>query len=387
MRFKGHLVAPGPTEVPPEVMLSMAKPVPHHRSDDFIPLFEKVREDLKWLFQTKNEVLILASSGTAAMESAVSNFLKRGDKAIVVRGGKFGERWSEILSAYGCVPVDIDVEWGRAVEPSAVESALKEHPDAKGVYIQASETSTGVKHPVREIADIVRKRDGTIMVVDAITALGVFEVKTDEWGLDIVVGGSQKALMLPPGLAFISVSEKAWKMVESSDLPRYYLDLKKERKNQNKAQTAYTPAVSLIVGLSKSIDMLREEGLEKVFERHRILSKGVREGLKAMGLKLLAEDSPSEAVTAAICPDGIDGQKVVRYLREKFKIIIAGGQDRLKGKIFRIAHIGYYDPFDMIVTLSAVEMALKDMGYEISLGNGVKKAMEIYWEALRDGKG
>jgi aspartate aminotransferase-like enzyme len=387
MRFKGHLVAPGPTEVPPDVLLSMARSVPHHRSDDFIPLFEKVREDLKWLFQTKNDVLILASSGTAAMESAVSNFLKRGDKAIVVRGGKFGERWAEILSAYGCHPVNIDVEWGKAVAPSLVEKALKDNPDAKAVYIQASETSTGVKHPVKEIAELVRNRDNTIMVVDAITALGVFDVRTDEWGLDIVVGGSQKALMLPPGLAFISVSDKAWKLSETSDLPRYYLDLKKEKKNQLKAQTAYTPAVSLIVGLSKSLDMLKEEGLENIFKRHRILSKGVREGLKAMGLKLLAEDSPSEAVTAAICPEGIDGQKVVKYLREKFKIIIAGGQDRLKGKIFRIAHIGYYDPFDMILTLSAVEMALKDMGYEISLGNGVKRATEIYWEAMKDGKG
>lgn len=387
MRLKGHLVAPGPTEVPPEVMLTMAKPILHHRSDDFIPLFEKVREDLKWLFQTKNDVLILASSGTAAMESAVSNFLKKGDKAIAVRGGKFGERWAEILTAYGCESINIDVEWGKPVDPSMVEDALKKHPDVKAVYIQASETSTGVKHPVKEVAEIVRKRENTLMVVDAITALGVFDVKTDEWGLDIVVGGSQKALMLPPGLAFISVNEKAWRIAENSDLPRYYLDLKKERKNQLKAQTAYTPAVSLIAGLSKSLDMLKEEGLENIFERHRILSKGVREGLKAMGLKLLAEESPSEAVSVAVCPPGIDGQKVVKHLREKFKIIIAGGQDRLKGKIFRIAHIGYYDPFDMILTLSAVEMTLKDLGYEISLGNGVKKAMEIYWEAMKDGKG
>lgn len=386
MRLKGHLVAPGPTEVPPEVSLEMARPIPHHRSEDFIPILERVREDLKWLFQTKNDVLILASSGTGAMESAVSNFMKRGAKAIAVRGGKFGDRWAEILRAYGCESIDINVEWGEPVNPDEVKRVLDKNPDVRAVYIQASETSTGVKHPVKEIADIVRERDNTILVVDAITALGVFELKMDEWGLDVVVGGSQKALMLPPGLAFVAVSEKAWKLSEDSDLPKYYFDLKKERKNQTKNQTAYTPAVSLIVGLSKSLEMMKKEGLEKIFERHRILAEGVREAVKGMGLKLFAERSPSEAVTAICAPDGIDGQKIVKHLREKYKIIIAGGQDRLKGKIFRIAHIGYYDPFDMILTLSAVEMTLKDLGFNVELGSGVKRAMEIYWEAMRDGK-
>lgn len=386
MRLKGHLVAPGPTEVPSDVSLEMAKPVPHHRSQDFIPLFGKVREDLRWLFQTRNDVLILASSGTGAMESAVSNFMKKGAKAVVVRGGKFGDRWSELVKAYSCESIDINVEWGEPVNPDDVKRVLDENKDVRAVYVQASETSTGVKHPVKEIAEIVKDRENTILVVDAITAIGVFDLKMDQWGLDVVVGGSQKALMLPPGLAFIAVSEKAWKFAEDSDLPKYYFDVRKERKNQSKNQTSYTPAVSLIMGLAKALSMMKQEGLDRIFERHKILAEGVREGVKAMGLQLLAEKSPSEAVTAIRAPEGIDGQSVVKRLRERYKIIIAGGQERLKGKVFRIAHLGNYDPFDMILTLSALEMTLKDMGFDVELGRGVRRAMEIYWEAMKDGK-
>jgi aspartate aminotransferase-like enzyme len=377
MQKKYFLFAPGPSPIPPEALLSMAEPIIHHRAPAYIKVLEEVRENLKYVFQTKNEILIFASSGTGAMEGSVTNTLCAGDKALVVQGGKFGERWEQICRAYGIQANVIPVEWGSPVDPELISKALKEDPSIKAVLIQASETSTGVMHPVKEIADIVKQHDTTILVVDAITAIGVFDLPMDAWGLDIVVGGSQKALMLPPGLAFAAVSDKAWKMVETSTLPKYYFNFKKELKNIQGNQSAYTPAVSLVMGLRTVLQQIREEGLENVFARTAKMADATRAAMTALGLKLFAPASPSNALTAVLAPEGVDGQKVVKTLREKYNVTIAGGQDQAKGKIFRIAHFGYMDTFDAVTAISAVEMALKELGAPIELGKGVKAAMEV----------
>ncbi|HBI23488.1 MAG TPA: aminotransferase, partial [Nitrospiraceae bacterium] len=282
--IKKYLLAPGPTQVPPEVLLRMAQPIIHHRSPDFTPVMEEVKEGLKWLFQTQNDVLIMASSGTGAMEGSISNFMSPGDKVITVNGGKFGERWGKICKAFGVNATEIKVEWGEAVDPAIIADLLKKDPSIKGVYVQASETSTGVAHDVKIIGEIVSRYPNTIFVVDAITALGVFDIKPDEWGIDILITGSQKALMLPPGLAFASVSDKAWRMNESAKCSRFYIDFKKERENLKKSTSAYTPAVSLIIGLQYVLRTLKEEGLENIFARHSLLAQATREGVKGFGL-------------------------------------------------------------------------------------------------------
>ena len=375
--LKRYLLAPGPTQVPPEVLLAMAKPILHHRGPEFAALFAEIRQDLKWLVQTQADVLTLVSSGTGAMEAAVSNFLSPGDKALCVNGGKFGERWGRLCKTFGVEATEIKVEWGQAVDPQAVAGALKQDPSIKAVYIQASETSTGVAHDTRAIADIVRSREQTILVVDAITALGVFDLKTDDWGIDVLVAGSQKALMLPPGLAFVSVSDKAWRFADKAKNAAFYFNLKKEREAQQKNQTAYTAGVSLMVGLKEVLGMLKAEGLGNIFARHARLAHAMREGMKAAGLSLFPKQSPSDALTVVCAPDGVDGQAVYKNLREQYGITAAGGQDHLKGKIFRISHMGYIDTFDVIQALAATEMVLKGLGYPIKLGAGVGKAQEL----------
>ncbi|MGQ9508737.1 MAG: pyridoxal-phosphate-dependent aminotransferase family protein [Thermodesulfobacteriota bacterium] len=374
---KKYLFSPGPTMLPPEVLLKMAEPIMHHREPEFEKIFAEVREGLKYLFQTKNEVLIFTSSGTGAMEGAVSNILSRGDKALVVRGGKFGERWGEICQAYGIDVIPIDVPWGKGVEPFRIDEALRSDPSIRAVYTQASETSTGVKHPIKEIAQIVKKYEGVVLVVDAITGIGVFDLPMDDWGIDVLISGSQKALMLPPGLSFVALSDKAWKAVERSNLPKYYFDFKKELKSAQKNQNSFTPAISLIVGLRESLRLIRKEGLEKVFLRHQKLAEATRAAVKALGLELYAPESPSNAVTAVKIPEGISGEKLKNNFFDRFGITVAGGQDQAKGKIIRIAHLGYYERLDMIMVISALEMVLKEMGYVFELGTGVRAAEEI----------
>ncbi len=374
---KKYLFSPGPTMLPPEVLLKMAEPIMHHREPEFEKIFSEIREGLKYLFQTKNEVLVFTSSGTGAMEGAVSNLLSRGDKALVVRGGKFGERWGEICKAYGIEFIPIDVEWGRAVEPERIKKILASDPSIRAVYTQASETSTGVKYPIKEIAEIVKAYDDKIIVVDAITGIGVFDIPMDAWGLDVVISGSQKALMLPPGLSFAALSNKAWRFVERSNLPKYYFDFKKELNSAKKNQSSYTPAIALYVGLRETLNMIRKEGLEGVFRRHEKLASATRAAVKALGLELFAPETPSNALTAIKIPAGIDGLKLQDLFFEKFGITVAEGQDRAKGKIIRIAHLGYYERLDMVMVISALEMLLKEMGYAFELGTGVKAAEEI----------
>ncbi len=377
---KTYLLAPGPTPIPPEVLAAMGQPILHHRGPEYGSILEDVRAGLKYLFQTDEEVVMFASSGTGGMEAAVVNVLSPGDKAICIGGGKFSERWQELCEAYGIEAIPIDVEWGSAVNPTVVADTLQVHPDAKAVYVQASETSTGVRHDVEALAQIVRPTDA-ILVVDAITAIGVFDVPTDSWGLDIVISGSQKALMLPPGLGFCCVATpKAWELVKRSTLPKYYFDLKKEYESLRKNSSAYTPAVSLVVGLREALRRIRAEGLEQVFSRHDLLARATRSAMQAIGLELFAKDSPSNAVTAVKVPEGIDGTAIPRMLREDYGITIAGGQSQLKGKIFRIAHLGYAFEWDVMVAVAATEMVLRRLGYDVELGAGVRAAQQTLLE-------
>ncbi|MFQ3573461.1 MAG: alanine--glyoxylate aminotransferase family protein, partial [Thermodesulfovibrionales bacterium] len=325
--LKRYLLAPGPTPVPANVLLSMAMPMIHHRAPDFIPILESARQGLKWLFQTKNDVLILCSSGTGGMVGSVTNFFNEGDKVLVVNGGKFGERWTKICESYRLKVKEITIQWGTAVKPSDIESALKAEPDIKGVFIQAVETSTGVYYDVESIAKVVRGFDNTLLIVDAISALVAHDLKTDDWGIDIMVGGSQKGLMLPAGLSFVSISDKAWKVNERSKMPRFYFNFKKERENLLKNQTNFSSPVSLIIGLNEAIKMLQSEGLGNVFARHARLANATREAVKAIGLSLYSKESPSNSVTAIEMPEGIDGQIVYKTLREKYGVTGAGGQD------------------------------------------------------------
>jgi len=373
---KRYLLAPGPTAIPPEVLLKMAEPIIHHRNPLFEEVVQEVRDNLKHLFGTKNEVLMFASSGTGAMEGAVTNMLSPGDRAICVRSGKFGERWTNICKAYGVESINIDIPWGDDLNPAEIEKVLKNNPDVKAVYMQATETSTGAKFPVKEVAAIVKNYPGTLMVVDGITGVGVFELPMDAWGIDILVSGSQKALMLPPGLAFAGVSDKAWEFNKTSKIPRFYFNWTKELTNLQKNQTNFTPAISLIIGLRESLRMIKSEGLENVYRRIDVLAQATREGASALGLKTFAK-SPSPAVTAIYAPEGVDGQAIYKTLWKKYGVTGAGGQDQLKGKVFRIATLGYADKYDVITAISALEFTLRDLGYKFQMGAGISAAINV----------
>ena len=372
---KTHLFAPGPTPVPPEALLSMALPILHHRTPEYEALFAEVREGLKGLFQTAEEVLLFAASGTGGMEAAVVNILSPGDRTLVIRGGKFGERWGEICQAYDIDGVPIEVPYGKAVNPALVAAALERDPQVAAVFSTHSETSTGVLHDIEAIARIVRKTPA-LLVVDAITSLGVVDLPVDAWGLDVVVAGSQKALMLPPGLTLVGVSRKAWAAVERARLPRYYFDFAAERTHLLKNQSRFTPAISLVVGLQQTLRMIRTEGLANIVRRHARLAAAMRAGVTALGLELFAE-RPSPAVTAVHVPKGIDGGAIVKTLRAKHGVIIAGGQGSLKGKIFRLATMGYADASDVVVALSALELTLAELGYPVKIGEGIRAAQEV----------
>jgi aspartate aminotransferase-like enzyme len=380
--MKEYLLTAGPTPVPERVLLAMARPMLYHRAPAFTECLKEAQDGLKWLIQTKQLPLVLAGSGTVGMDAAVCNFLRTGDKAVVIRGGKFGERWGKICQAYGIECVFLDVEWGKSVDPKAVADAIEKNPGVRAVYATASETSTATKHDIEPIAKIVKANDDVILCVDAITAVGVYDVPMDKWGLDVVCVGSQKALMLPPGLAVVAVSEKAWKANERSSLPRFYLDLVRERKSQEKGETAFTPAVSLVVGLRESLRMLKEETLEGVFHRHERLAKATRAATGGLGLELFSS-SPVNSVTGIRVPSGIDGSSVVKQMRTRYGITIAGGQDHLKGKIVRIAHIGYFSEFDIITAISGLEMTLSDLGFGIRPGSGVAAAQATFAETRR----
>jgi len=374
--MKKRLFTPGPISVPEEVLLEMAKPIIHHRTPEFLEIAKQVVEDLKYFFQTKNDVFIIAGSGTAAMEAAVVNVLSPGEKALVISGGKFGERFVEILKAYQCNPIVIEPGWGNPVNIEEIEKLLQQNPDIKAVFATLVETSTGTSYDIEGIGKVVGKYPDKIFIVDAISGLGSVPCKTDQWNIDIVVSGSQKALSLPPGLSFISVSQKAWNIINTSSMPKYYLDLKKYKKSMEKFDFPFTMAVSLVSGLKKSLEKIKQDGIENLWNIHKKRAEAVRKAAIAMGLKIFSK-SPSDAVTTIVLPEGIDGEKFCSDMRKQFGMSVAGGQDKLKGKVIRISHFGYQDEFDTIAVIAGIEIMLKKYGYKVELSSGVREAMNI----------
>ena len=374
---KNYLLTPGPTPLPPQVCEAMARPIIHHRTPQFQLILKEASEGLKYVFKTQNDVFILASSGTGTMEAAVVNILSPGDTAIVVQGGKFGERWREICQSYGINAEVINVEWGRAVEPKEIEKKLKANPKIKAVFTTLCETSTGVATDIEAIGRVVKETEA-LLVVDAISGLGAIPMASDAWFCDMVVSGSQKGLMLPPGLGFISISPKAFKLMESSKCPKYYFDLKEAKKALDKNDTPFTPAISLAVALNEALKMMKQDGLENIFLRHKKMAEATRQAMKALGLELFAPTASSDVVTAVKVPLGIDGEKLVKTMRDTYGVTIAGGQSELKGKVFRIAHMGFIEEFDIILGISCLEKVLKQMGYKFDFGAGVKAAQETF---------
>jgi len=381
MSEKRYLLTPGPTPVPPEVLAAISQPIIHHRGPDFKPIYERSLTRLREVFRTDQDVLLFGAAGTGAMESAVANLCSPGERVLVVSAGHFGERWRSIASAYGAEVEALEYEWGEVPSAEDVAARLQELGGAKAVFITHSETSTGVVCDLQSLAAAVSEQ-GALSVVDAVSSLGAVPLETDGWGLDVVVSGSQKALMTPPGLAMTSVSERAW--AGRGEAPRFYFDWERTQKGQAALNAPFTPPVSLVAGLDVALGILLDQGLDAVFERHVRLGRACREGAKAMGLELFSPDDDRSAVVTAIrAPDGIDATELVRSLRDRFGITIANGQGVLKGKIFRIGHIGYFDVFDITTALAAVEVVLADLGAELERGVAVTRALEAYEERAR----
>ena len=377
---KQYLMTAGPTPVPPAVSQAMAAPMLYHRAPAFVELYERVLGKLPYVFQTENPVLAFAASGTGAMESAVANLVRPGVPVLACAAVKFGERWVELCDAYGDQIVRYEPGWGERLDPAEIDRLLTENDGIEVVFATLSETSTGIVHDVAAIAEVAR-RHGALLAVDAVSGLGAAKLRQDEWGIDVVVAGSQKALMCPPGLGFASVSERALEYAAGKPGGRYYFDWGMGAKAQAKGNSAFTPAVSLFLGLDVALDMIREEGLEDVLARHALLARATRAGAAAIGLELFGDaDERSTVVTAVELPDSIDGAKVPGALR-KLGITANGGQDHLKGRIIRIAHCGYFGAFDILTSLSGLEMALSQLGFEVDHGAGVGAAQRVFVEA------
>jgi serine---pyruvate transaminase len=374
---KRYLMTPGPTPAPPEVLAAIAQPVIHHRGPDFKRLYAECLGRLRHVFGTESEVLLFGGSGTGAMESAVANLCSPGEPVLVVSAGYFGERWASLATAYGADVDHLRYAWGEIPSPDEAAERLRERP-ATAVYLTQSETSTGVVSDLPPFAAAARDA-GALSVVDAISSLGAVPLETDPWGIDVVASGAQKALMTPPGLALLSASPAAWEARERASSPRFYFDWERTRKGQATLDAPVTPPVSLVAGLNVALGMLLEEGLEGAFERHVRLGRACREGVKAMGLELFSPDDDSSAVVTAIrVPDGIDSDELVLLLRDRHGITLAPGQGELKGKIFRIGHIGYYDVFDITTALAAAELALVELGADVERGVAVTRALEAF---------
>jgi aspartate aminotransferase-like enzyme len=375
---KRYLMTPGPTPVPPQVLAAMALPIVHHRSPDFRPTYRQVLDRLKDVYRTQSEVLLYTASGTAGLESVVANLTSAGDRVVAVSAGYFGERWADIARAYGCEVEHIAYEWGETPSADDVASRLAELGGASVVLVTQSETSTGVVCDVRAFA-AAAKEAGTLIAVDAISSLGAVPCETDAWGLDSVVSGSQKALMSPPGLMTVSVSDSAWQAREGAAAPRFYLDWERTRVAQESLDAAFTPAVSIVMGLNVALGLILERGLEAAFDEHVRLGRACREGVKAMGLELFSPDDDSSAVVTTVrVPDSVDGAQLLLDLRDRFGITLAPGQGPLKGKVFRVGHLGYYDVFDITTALAGIELALAEAGADIERGVAVTRALETY---------
>ena len=378
MAFKEYLLIPGPTPVPAKVLSAMGKQMINHRGPSFSSIIKEIVEGVKWANETTNDIITLTTSGTGGMESAIVNFLSPGDKVLSLNIGAFGNRFAKIARAYGADVDEVKFERGKPVDLKIVEEKLAADKDKtiKAVLVQQNETSTGVLNDIESIAKIIKKH-GALIIVDAVSGLLTAPLKTDEWGLDVVVSGSQKAFMVPPGLAFVAVSKKAWEAHKNAKMPRFYFDFTAAMKFAEIGETPWTPAVSIIYGMQEAIRMLKEEGLDNIFKRHQKMQKAVRAAMKALGLKLLAEDAnASRAVTAVFPPEGIDADKFRKGIREKFGVVLAGGQEDLKGKVFRIGHLGYIDIIELIGAIAAIEMELAELGFAVKKGSGVAAAEE-----------
>jgi aspartate aminotransferase-like enzyme len=387
MLRKNRLFTPGPTPLLPAAQTAMASFTAHHRTADFRALFQRVLADMKEFVGTKNDVLVLACSGTGVMEASVSNLTSAGDKVLVLTAGKFGERWTGLAKAFGCNVEVLSAPYGQTFSLNQVRAKLTS--DVRAVLLQATESSTGARHDVRGIAKIVREQDDTLLIVDAITGLGTTHLDVDGWGVDVIIGGSQKALMMPPGLAYCAVSERAWKRMDATTSPRYYFDLRKERKSAAKGESAYTPATSLFAALGAALEFIREmgngdlaKGREALVDNAELCAEMTRAGAQALGLKLYAA-SPAAALTAICSPDGLDSGKIVKEFRESFDAVVANGQGEMKGQLFRIAHIGYYDYLDTIGILGALEHVLARVtGQTVGYGSALRAAQEVYARGL-----
>ncbi|WP_165219572.1 pyridoxal-phosphate-dependent aminotransferase family protein [Aquisphaera insulae] len=372
---KPRLMTPGPAMVPEDVLLELARPVIHHRSAEAKDVIVEVSEGLKEVFQTKNDVMILTSSGTGAMEAAAVNTVPPGAKALVINAGYFAARWANICKAFGINAVTLDVEWGQAVDPDAVANALRENPDTVAVMGTLSETSTGTGHPIEAIGRVVADSPA-VFIVDGISGVGAMECRTDEWGIDVLCAGSQKALMLPPGLAFVSVSPKAWEKIDSFSSHSFYFNLKAAKKKAKEFDTPYTPAHTLILALRTALRRIRAEGMDAIWERHRRMSEACQAGVVALGLDLFSS-RPAEGLTAFRVPAGLKDSDIRNKLAERFGIMTVGGQDKLKGKIVRIGHMGYTDEMDVITTLAALELVLAELGRDVEPGRAVTAAQQV----------
>lgn len=374
---KQRLLTPGPTPLYPKALYAMMGSDVHHRTQDFSAIYRTVLADLKEVYGTSNDVLPLVASGTGAMEASVSNLFSPGDKVLVCSAGKFGERWVEMTKAFGLDVTVLEAEYGDVVTPDRVQGALKSTPAIRGVFVQASETSTGASHDVRSMAQAVRASEA-IFVIDAITGLGTQPLDIDDWGLDVVIGGSQKAFMIPPGMAFLSISPKAWEFARTATLPRYYFNLERERKNAAAGETSWTPATSLILALAEALKYIRQIGMANLVENAQQLAAATRAAVTALGLDLFARKSPAASVTAVRAPKGMDSGVIVKEFRSRFGSVITNGQGSMKGQIFRIAHLGYFDFPDLFSLIAQLEIILAANDVPVRFGSGVAAAQEVY---------
>ena len=377
---KQRLLTPGPTPLYPPALHAMMASDIHHRTEDFRRAYRSCLADLKEVLGTAGDVLLFAASGTGAMDASVSNLFSKGDKVIVCSAGKFGERWAEIAKAYGLDATVLSVPYGQVVSPAQVEEALAREPGTKGVFVQASETSTGAAHNVQAMGRAVAKT-GALFVVDAITGLGTMPLDIDGWNLDILIGGSQKAFMIPPGLTFLSISPKAWKFAETATLPHYYFNLKKEKKSGEAGESSWTPATSLVLALAASLRYIKEIGMAKLIENAQLLAEGTRAAVTRMGLDLFSPSSPGSSATAVKAPPGMDSGIIVKEFKNRFGAVIANGQGSMKGQIFRIAHLGYFDFADLFSVIAGLEIILNANGFPVKYGTGVAAVQEIYEKA------
>ncbi len=379
---KQRLLTPGPTPLLPRALHAMMGSDMHHRTEDFRKVYKSVLSGLKKVMGTENDVIVLVASGSGAMEASIQNCFSCGDEVLVCTAGKFGERWVNLTKAFGLKPTVLEEPYGSVVSAAQVEAALAANPNIRGVFVQASETSTGAAHDIEGMAKAVRKTDA-LFVIDAITGLGTMPLKIDEWGLDIVIGGSQKAFMIPPGLAFLSVSEKAWKRMDEAKNARFYFDLKRERKNAVNGESAWTPAVSLLLALDEALKYILELGPDKLIANAQILARATREAAQALGLELFSASSPGSSVTAIKAPPGMDSGVIVKEFKSRFGAIIANGQGSMKGQIFRIAHLGYFDFADLFAMIAALEIILVANGYPVQYGTGVTAVQKVYAEVAQ----